>query len=393
MTKRSVFLGVLAVGLSAIGCGVDWSYVLPAAAGQIRLLSESIPISQAIAGGDLTEEQVAKLELIRDVRVYARDVLGLEVANNYTRFYDSHGEPVAFNISASRKDRFEPTTWTFPIVGTMPYLGYFDAAAANAEYEELSAQGLDVFMYEIDAYSGLEYFANPVLSPMLERNEIGLAETVIHELLHATVWRPSDTTFNESLATFYGRTGAVEYFASEFSDRPDLVQDAEERFEDADRYSDFALSLYQELDAFYSSDLASADKIVGREAVYQDGRDRFAAEVQPLMNQPERYEWVAVLPTNNAWMLGVRRYNLDLDVFEQVLEAAGRDWAEALQQFRSAAAAADPYSYLEQWLESGSEPKTSTAAPQGDVEHARSAALKTRGPCPARRTTTLISSQ
>ena len=110
-----------------------------------------------------------------------------------------------------------------------------------------------------------------------ERNELDLIDTVIHELLHSTIWRPSDTSFNESLATFFGRRGAQTYLAARYPDEPEQLAEAAQRFADTDRYRDFALALYHDLDAFYSSDLTSDAKTAGREAIYQDGRDRFAA--------------------------------------------------------------------------------------------------------------------
>ncbi|UCE60719.1 MAG: aminopeptidase [Phycisphaerales bacterium] len=332
-------------------CGGNFAYYIPAAIGQLDLMLNSVPLSQALSSSSLSEEQLLKLELIRDVREYARNVIGLDVGDNFAMFYDSGGEAVAFNISASRKDAFEPKRWTFPIVGTLPYLGYFDSTAADAKFDELVDEGLDVYMYQIDAYSGLEYFPNLVLSPMLERSDISLVDTVIHELLHSTIWRPNNTSFNESLATFFGRTGALRFFADRYPDDPEFVEGVAQRFEDTDRYNDAMKVIYDELDAFFSSDLTSEEKLAGREEVYQAGRDWFMAEVHPLMNQPDRFDWVANLPTNNAWMLGVRRYNLDLDVFEEVFAATGEDWAQSLYIFRAAASESDPYAYLRSWLE------------------------------------------
>ena len=393
-----VFAVLLPAGsLSVGGCGVDFAYLIPAAIGQIGLLLRSVPIWKAIQEGELTEEQVAKLELIQDAREYARDVIGLNVESSYTKFYDSGGEPVAFNVSACRKDAFEPRLWKFPIVGTVPYLGYFDRAAADAKFNKLAAEGLDVSMYEIDAYSGLGYFPNPVLSPMLERSEISLAETVFHELLHSTIWRPNDTSFNESLATFFGRTGAVKYFIDTYPDRPELVQEAVEHFEDSDRYSAAMLTLFNELDSFYSSDVSADAKIAGREAIYQAGRERFAAEVQPLMNRPERYDWVRNLPTNNAWMMSVRRYNLDLEVFEQVFAAVGEDWSTSLRLFQAAAEESDPYAYLRVWLESAEgDTPLETSKEDSAIHCARSSQLLpvprqvSRGPCQERLATTIL---
>jgi predicted aminopeptidase len=383
----------MATALLLLGAGcIDLGYLIPAAIGQLDLLRNSIPISQAIDDGGLSEEQAAKLELILDAREYARDVIGLNVGNDYTTFYESGGEPVAYNVSACRKDAFEPKLWQFPIVGTVPYLGFFDYDAALARYDQLTAEGLDVFMYEVDAYSGLGYFSNPVLSPMLDRSEISLADTVFHELLHSTIWRANDTSFNESLATFVGRTAAVRYITDRYPDRPELVREAMDLFEDGDRYSDAMLALFNDLDSFYSSGLSSEARIAGREAIYQAGRDRFAAEVQPLMNRPERYDWVRSIPTNNAWMMGIRRYNLDLDVFERVFAATGEDWPASMELFRASARTADPYAFLEARLESpGDLPSAKSSETNPDAQlQVDPERRPLRGPCPARLSTTIL---
>ena len=98
-------------------------------------------------------------------------------------------------------------------------------------------------MYPIDAYSGIGYFVNPILSPMLERAELDLIDTVIHELLHNTIWRANDTSYSESLATFVGRRGTLSYIADRMADDPDKLAEATQKAEDTDRYNDFALDL------------------------------------------------------------------------------------------------------------------------------------------------------
>ena len=371
------------------GCGIDLGYVLPLVAGQATILLHSVPVDEAIRSGHLSDEEVAKLVLIRDVRDYAGREMGLNTADNYTLFYDAGGVPLAFNISASHKHEFHARKWELPIVGVLPYLGFFDPAAAARKFEELQAQGYDVFRYEIDAYSTLEYFPNPILSPMLRRSELSLVETVIHELLHSTVWHATNITFNESLATFVGRTGAIEYVAARYTDEPERAQEAVEHYEDTDLYNAFIFELYGELDAFYTSDLSVEEKIAGREAHYQAGRERFVAEYQPRMHAPENYAWVADLPTNNAWMLANHRYNYDLDIFEQVHEATGRVWRDSLAAFRAAALTPDPGAYLRDRLAendlSGTKrlPRVAAEVRQGSAgNEARRPDDFRRGPCP-----------
>lgn len=382
--------GVLALLLLCGGCGVDFGYILPVVVGQIEIVLGSVPIPAAIRSGRHSEEQKAKLILIRDVRAYADEVIGLNTQNNYTTFYDSGGQPVAYNLSASAKDQLRPKIWSFPFVGSVPYLGFFDRPAAVVEYNELAALGYDAFMYPPDAYTSVQGIPNPVFSGMLERDEIHIVDLIFHELLHSTVWRQNDTTFNESMATFVGRTAMLEYFAARYPDRPERVEAARRRVEDTDRYNLFIFDLYAELEVFFAGDLSRRQKIEERDAVYQTGRERFMDEVQPLMHTPEDYAWVRDLPTNNAWMLANYRYTLDLDVFAQVHTATRADWHESLRVLRRAAKASDPFAFLRGWL-------ADDAATLRELEHAGEPAAKTsaaeRGPCstrfcgPATRTT------
>ena len=386
MVSRGKSLSLVASGLltACAGCGVDFGYVLPVVVGQAELLLRSVSISEALRSGRLSAEQKAKLILIRDVRKYAGEEIGLDIVDNYTLYYDSGGQPVAYNLSASARDAFRPKTWSFPFVGSIPYLGFFDRPAAVAEFTELKRLGYDVFLYPVEAYSGFAWLPNPVLSPMLERDDIFLVDTVMHELLHSTIFRENDTTFNESLATFVGRTAMVDYFRDRRPDEPEWVEMAAKRNEDTDRYNAFIFELYGELESFYASDLDRQGKIIGREALYQAGRERFVGDVLPLMNIPELYEWMEAMPGNNAWMLANYRYNLDLDVFAQVHATTGFDWRESLRVFGRAAKSRDPYEYLRAWMaedavsmRSLEESTPSPPAAAGDAK-----AGPKRGPCP-----------
>jgi predicted aminopeptidase len=192
---------------------------------------------------------------------------------------------------------------------------------------------------------------------MLERDDIDLVSTVFHELLHATIAQSDndsaeDNTFNESLGTFVGRQATLQYHRDRFPDTPERIQAATERFEDADRFGQFALELFDELDAFYNSDITPQEKTAGREAVFQAARDRFELDVLPLMHDPERYEGVRNLPTNNAYVLLLARYNLELNVFADVFTTTGESWPMALQVFRLAATHdGSPFDYLRQWVQ------------------------------------------
>ncbi len=344
----------LALSLQALiwlaGCD-GLNYVLHVADNQLQIQGSVEPIDEVLASGRLSETDAAKLELIVAARQYAIDQMGLNAGESYTQFYDTGGDPLAFNLTAARRDALEPVVWKFPFVGEIPYLAFFDESYLRDYQQELEDAGYDTLTYELDAYSTLGLFADPVRSTMLRRSELSLSETIIHELLHNTVWRGGDTEFNESMATFVGRQGGVEFLRLYYGDASDWPDIAVAYYGDLDVVNTFVLQFYAELSAYYAQPISSEERIAGREAVYQGARERFVADVQPTLNYPDVFDGYATLPTNNAWMLGNYRYNLDLGAFAAVYEETGRDWAATLSVFRAAAAAdGDPFEYVRQWV-------------------------------------------
>lgn len=337
-------------GVATLGCD-GTIYVLHLAQGQLGIAGQSEPIDDVLASGRLAEDDDAKLRLIVQARQFAVETIGLRAGSSYTTFYDTAGDPLAFNLSAARHDALVPKTWTFPIVGEVPYISFFDEGYLRRVERQLQADGYDTFTYELDAYSTLGVFEDPVRSPMLRRDELSLAETIIHELLHNTIYRSGATTFNESLATFIGRTAAVEFLRQEYGEESGWPLLATRYYADLDAANSFLIGLYDELATYYAQPLSREEKIAGREAIFQAARERFSNEVQPRLNYPAAFGGLAGLPTNNAWVLANYRYNLSLDVFAAVHAATGGAWPASLAVFRAAAAApGDPFQYLRDWL-------------------------------------------
>jgi predicted aminopeptidase len=345
-----VVLGGLVLAGLAAGCeGVP--YVVQLAEGQLHIQGQVVPIADVLAAGQLSADDAAKLQLIVDARDFAAQTIGLTVGRSYTTFYDTKGDPLAWNLSAARRDKLQPKTWTFPVVGEVPYLAFFDEKYMRTYEQQLKDQGLDTETYELDAYSTLGVFDDPVRSTMLKRGTLSLSETVIHELLHNTIYRANATIFNESLATWVGRQGAVEFLQAEYGDASGWPVVAVAVYADTDAVNAFLMQLYADLTNYYAQSISAADKIAGRDAVYQAGRDRFVASVQPTLYFPDSFAFYADLPTNNAWMLGNYRYNLDLGSMAAVYVATKQNWPATLDVFRAAAAApGDPFAYLRDWV-------------------------------------------
>ncbi len=348
--RSSVAIVLTAVAACLTGTGCYTPYVVSVAWGQLSVLAQARPVEQVLAEDSLSPEEVQKLEYLLEVREFAVGTIGLKAGDSFTTFLDTSHWGNAYNISAAEKDSLTPVTWTLPFVGELPYLGFFDENQAESFRQQLKDTGYDTLMYEVDAYSTLGVFADPVRRSMLRRDEIDLADVVIHELTHNTVWRLGDVEFNESLATFVARTGAVAFLEQYFGPETDRVRLAAQRFADEDRFNAFLAGLYADLAAFYAGDLTRDEKIEQRGLVFQEGRDRFTAEELPNFNHPELYEWAGDLPANNALVLAYRRYNLDLDLFAAVHDATGGDFRASLSMFSEAAAQGDAKAFLRAWL-------------------------------------------
>jgi len=343
-------VSLLVALLSGVGCD-GLAYVLHVAEGQLGIQGRVEPIDTVLGTGRLSEEEETKLRLVVKVRQFATETMGLNGDSAYTTFYDAGGDPVAWNLSAARRDALVPRTWRFPLVGEVPYLSFFDEDYLRWYEQRLIDEGYDTLTYELDAYSTLGLFEDPVRSTMLRRDTLSLAETIIHELLHNTVWRANATTFNESLATFVGRQGAIEFLTQEYGEESGWPKLARAFYADTDRVSAFLMELYADLQSYYAQPRPVDEKIAGREEVFAAARRRFTTDLAPKLNYPEVFAYLAELPTNNAWVLSHYRYNLDLDVFEQVYLASERDWRAALRVYRAAAEARhDPFAYLRDWL-------------------------------------------
>lgn len=319
--------------------------------GQLKISTNIEPVDDVLASGRLTAHHDAKLRLIVAARQFAIDHIGLDSGPSYTRFYDTGGNPLIHNLSAARKNRLEAYNWVFPIAGAFPYLGFFDESYLREVERDLLQDGYDTFVYAADAYSTLGILEDPVRSPMLQRDIVSLADTIIHELLHNTIWRPNDIDFNETMATFVGHQGAIEFFNMQYDQALGLADYTRQKFEDDARVNVFLAEVYNELEAYYRGPGGREEKIAGREAVFQRLRDRFAADVQPTLHFPEGYAFYRTFPTNNAWVLALSRYTYDLAVYNDIYDRTGRNWPATLAVFRQAAGTSgNPVQYLRAWL-------------------------------------------
>jgi len=342
--RLALVLAALASWVSA--CSPTGEYVLRQAAGQLQMMARCVPIDQVLASGQLEAERQRKLMLVVEARDFARDQLHLRVGNSFSLYHETAGKPVAYNLSAARKDALVPRRWHFPLIGTLDYIGFFSRADAEVAARQLEQEGYDTLIYPVDAYSTLGWFPDPVHSSFLARSDGALVETVIHELAHNTVYAAGQSTFNESLATFVGRLGARLFFQNRGPEGAAILERLERSYADAERITAWMEELITDLRKHYARDIPTTEKIEGREAIFETARRRFVRDVQPHLLEPDRYAGFAIIPTNNAYVLLHQRYHLDLDLFDAAYRATGEDFSRFIEVLQAAALADDPFAWL-----------------------------------------------
>src|SRR5206468_10096322 len=109
-------------------------------------------------------DDLEKLKVVLAAREYAKDSLKLRTKHSFTTYSRLDHDTLVLVLSAAYRDTLKPYTWWFPIVGTVPYKGYFDFGAAQRDAKKLFDQGFDVYVRPSDAFSTLGFFNDPLLN-------------------------------------------------------------------------------------------------------------------------------------------------------------------------------------------------------------------------------------
>ncbi|HEY1585236.1 MAG TPA: aminopeptidase, partial [Polyangia bacterium] len=267
----------------ASGC---WSgdYLAKQGVGQLKLLRARRRIEDVLHDPRVGAETKRRLTLAKEARDFGVRVLGLRGGDEFTRFVDSAGAPIAWNVTAAKKDKLEAHLNRFPIVGAIPYLGFFDEGDAVREAERLRAQDFDVYVRPVAGYSTLGITSDPIYSSMLEGSDARIVEVTLHEMTHATAYLPGHSEWNESFATVVGSEGAAQFFAAkgDAAAAGKLAEEARRRDQDVETFSQFLAPVVHALESLYAETALSRDaKLKARERIFAAARKRYLALFPP----------------------------------------------------------------------------------------------------------------
>ncbi len=322
-----VLAGALIAGYgTAYLASEDVRYLTRAGIEQTRILEARQPIARLLRDPAIPADRRAQLQLVLDARDFAAEI-GYEAKQTYTTYADVGRDTLLLVLSASPRNCLCPHLWKYPIVGRIPYKGFFDPAMARREADRLEHLGYDIYLRPAGAFSTLGWFNDPLYSTAIGRDSVELAATVLHEIAHNTLYVKSATPFNESFAQLAGYRGAEAFFRQRGSAA--AAEQAADRWLDEVVLGGYYSTLAARLDTLYQAAADSAAVDEGRAALGRWAREQLEG---PVGRQLRTYTIgpMADRPINNARLIAARIYRTRLDRFEAWYQRHGADIRRAV---------------------------------------------------------------
>jgi predicted aminopeptidase len=290
--------------------------------GQAKILLGAKPVETFIQDPNYPDSLKAKLLLIGEIRKFAIDSLGLNDTDVYKKMYDQQGKPVMWVVQAAEPYAMQSIKWKFPLIGAVPYKGFFREDLARKLENELKDKGKDVMVRNPGGWSTLGWFNDPILSNMLKRSDGDLAALIIHEMVHTTMFIKDSIDFNENLANFIGDWGASEFLKYKYGTSSKQYFEFTHDDEDYNLFAEHMVRGTAQLDSLYktfSADLSDERrKQTKEEMIKQIIFNLDTLSLVTIKNPSERFK--NYLP-NNAYFMSFMHYEAKQNFFEAECEA------------------------------------------------------------------------
>jgi len=318
-------LAVLTAACLSSGCS-SLGYYGQAVGGHLDIVQRSRPVEDWLADANTPPALRSRLELSQRMRDFAITELKLPDNRSYRSYADLQRSAVVWNVVAAPELSLALKTWCFPVMGCVGYRGYFSREPADALAAQLGAEGWEVSVYGVPAYSTLGWTnwlgGDPLLNTFLSWPEGELARLIFHELAHQVAYANDDTTFNESFATAVEQVGGQRWL----SERASAAAREEYAALDLRRkdFRELTLRHRARLQALYESPVDDAAKRQGKAAL--------AAQLQREYEQLKSERWGGftgydawLVRANNASFAVQAAYNELVPAFERLFEQQGRE--------------------------------------------------------------------
>lgn len=295
------------------------SYGLSQGYGQLSIIWNTRPVEDVIADKAVADSIKQKLQLINEIKQYAFDSLGINRNENYSTFYDQQGKPILWTVTACPPYEMKAYEWEFPILGRVSYKGFFKHEKALTEEKKFIEQGYDTDVGEVSAWSTLGWLKDPVLSSMLRRKPGSLANLIIHELTHGTLYIKDNVDFNENLASFVGDLGARRFLVMKYGADSKEFADYEKGLRFHREYAERALRWSKKLDSLYKNFDSSSPLSFKQEQkakMMEQAKNDLTVYLKENNFYNKNYENM-LQHLNNAYFIDFITYRSQQNIFEE----------------------------------------------------------------------------
>jgi predicted aminopeptidase len=301
--------------------------------GQAEIILSRKNISEVLENPNTSSNAKDKLRLIQKAREFAVGQVGLNPKGGFEYFTQLDRDEIGWHVTASYPLKFQSYTWWFPMVGKVPYKGFFDKQKALEEEQKLIEEGFDTKLRITAGYSTLGWFSDPVMSPQLRVRDDELVALVIHEMAHATVYFEGDSIFNESYASFVEEAGTVEYYHKFGEEQTNQVLENRKQIKKENGLvMSFVRQVAQELKQLYDMDITDAEKLQKKQEIIMAFKER----VILMSGQFQKFdvERFKKAKFNNENFIGLLRYHTGMAFFKNKFQEMGNDFPKFHEEMR-----------------------------------------------------------
>lgn len=309
-------IALLAALTLLLGGCANMAFYAQAVGGHMDLMRRAQPIDTVITSPETDPKLKRTLGIVLKVREFASQELGLPDNRSYTYYADLQRPYAVWNVVATPELSTQLKEWCFIQAGCVNYRGFFSQTRAENYARKLAADGYDVHVSGVPAYSTLGWFNDPVLNTFIHQSELELARLIFHELAHQMVYVPGDTVFNESFATLVEQEGVRRWLAHNNATAQYTQYLA--RYQRQAVFNTLIRHHRTRLDMLFNTKLDDTQKRNGKQRVFADLRAQYELLKTGRLEFHRFDAWFSQ-PLNNARLARVSIYTQLLPAFEALL--------------------------------------------------------------------------
>lgn len=307
--------------------------------GQMRVLSNRTPIQEILADKHAPDELKKHLRSVLEMREFAIHELGLPATESFTTYMDSGRKFVQWSLTATPEFSIRPKLWCVPIIGCASHLTFFNETLAKSYEKKLAHRGYDVYVRGVTSYSTEGYFNDPAMNTLFELPDYVYASIIFHEMAHEKLRVKNESNFNESFATFVGRTGRYLWVKKYYG-----MEMAERLFEQGKRSAEFSeliTGTWKELARMYGKNLPPEKTRILKRDIFLKMKERYAIVKTKWGGYAGFDDWFKK-PLNNARIAGENEYGNLVPAFQKLFDFSGGDFRSFYRQTEALAKLSPP---------------------------------------------------